>query len=190
MNARLRVITLTALASITIVAVASMAQGSAGQPVILGQNNTSDLTTTITGQKDATALLVTANRTAVEGISAGGGGGAGIVGIGSHGSPGVAAMAIAGTNSDALNVSGRTDFSGATRFSASGVATIPAGATSVSAIVDKDSVDVNSGAVATLQQQRPTEVKAAVLHVNQGMLTIYLTRSVTQETRVAWFVFD
>ncbi len=196
MNSRLRVVTLAALASITIVAVASMAQGSDGQPLVIGTANTSLSDTTLTADGSANGLTATSSEYALEGTNTTGGEGAGVYGIGKNGAAGVQATGASG--SDALYAEGPSVFNGDAAFlngsvrfgDTSGVAVIPAGSDRVTVSVAAESFDRLTHGTAMLQQRRSSQVAAVRPDRAGHTVTIYLDKAVGLDTKVAWFLFD
>ncbi|MGH2752151.1 MAG: hypothetical protein ACRDK3_14955 [Actinomycetota bacterium] len=97
---------------------------------------------------------------------------------------GTGVHAESGVNGNALRVVGKAV------FSKSGILTIPSGASSVT----KSGVNAltsSSFVLAQLQQNASGRwVRSVVPNVANGSFTIYLNRSVTSDTSVAWFVVN
>jgi len=206
--------TAAALAILLVVAIAGFAQASDGDPLILGQQNTSESTTTITSTVDpGSALFVDGGEEAIVarcaftncvGIVAGGDGAyfglrargpngvgveaAGFIGVeGSGRHIGVRAIA---SEPDATALSA----SGPTTFNRSGIVTVPTGASTVKVTLDTTQGDLSPGAlVLAMVQQKGAGVfvRAAVPHpVDPSSFTIYLNKIAPVDVKVGWFIVN
>jgi hypothetical protein len=203
MNSRLRVVTLAALASITIVAVASMAQGSDGQPLLAGRDNTETQGTVLTNSTDGgNALSLTSSGTALNVATTSDGWG--IQAYATQHNGGVAVHAVAGSGSDAVQATGaaggnaliadgRSYFSdGPVVFaSSSGQAVVPAGSKSVTVRPGNGAMTSSTQVLALLQTHRVNVwVIGAVPEPKSGSIRIFLNKPPAQDADVAWFIVD
>ncbi len=193
MRTRLAVACLIALATLVLLAVGPAAQGSNGDPVVLGQNNDGE-GTVLTGHGATTlqivqtdleydALRVIANRQDDIAIDAS-------VANGDPNSTAVSAYAAGESN--AIIARGQSQFIGGPVYfnGTSGVATIPAGANHIRVTVEPNAMTSTTHALAMLQQRRSVQVVAVHPERARDRLAIFLDRPVALPTQVSWFLFD
>jgi hypothetical protein len=168
------------------------AQAADGDPVLLGQTNTSVSSTTIQGIESPLIAITATDDGALVGINTNTEEGYGVRAIGAYigllaggGEAGVHAISNGG---DALRVSGPARFEGPTTFSRSGRAVVPAGATSVT--VTGVDLTPQSLVLAILQQDLGSRVfvRAAVPTVASRSFKLYLSRPAAVAAPVAWFI--
>jgi hypothetical protein len=189
-----RIRLLVVAAALLVVGLASVAQGSDGQALMLGTANTSMSDTTLQAGGDANGLVVSSTQDALEGKSTSEG--SGVSGVGENGGTGVSALGIHGA--EAFGATGHSSFNGGVTFlngsvafdTTSGVAVVPAGSNRVTVSVVGSAFDRQSHALAMLQQRRSAEVAAVRPNRAAHTISIFLSKEVGLDTKVAWFLFD
>jgi hypothetical protein len=170
-------VSLAVLVASVSLAMGGIAQGSDGQPLILGQVNTSSGATHLKLAPGDTEGLV---------INQPGNGQPIIVTLG-PGPLGCGICVTAAGNAMALAVGGRAGFGGPVGFAQSGVVSIPAGTDQV--IVPVPGLIKHSHALATPQKDTGASVASATARPARDEVVIRLTNAVDSSTPVAWFVF-
>jgi hypothetical protein len=168
---------LAVLVACVSLAMGGIAQGTDGQPLILGQiNRSSGATHLKLAPGDTTGLV----------ISQPGNGQPIIVQLG-PGPLGCGICVSAAGAALALSVNGRAGFGGPVHFAQSGVVSIPAGTDQL--IVPVPGLIKHSHALATPQKDTGASVASATARPARDEVVIHLTAAVDSSTPVAWFVF-
>ncbi len=187
------------LAVILVIAAAGMASGTDGKPIIAGVPNTETEQTILTNTSTSGGALTLRSGADVYTLivenTADFSGGGGFF----HAATDGAALVADNIFPDgfAFAANGKAAFgNGAVVFgSTSGIAAVPAGSSSIRVQLPPPSegtapMDDTSHIVATLQQFRNAWVVAVTPHPATQSFTIFLSRAVFRDTRVAWFMFD
>jgi hypothetical protein len=191
----------------SVAAQATPARAASGDPLILGQSNKADTTTSlrntdsgaalpalsVTAESDSAALVVHNPTNGGQGIRADATGGSsvgvvgsgtltGVMGSGRHN--GVHGYSQEGVALSALSPFGvALDVQGRAHFNRSGQATIPAGTRR--AVVPVRGVESSSMVLATVQGPGTVGAKAGTDNI-----TLFLPSKASADTEVAWLVLD
>ncbi len=187
------------LAVVLVIAAAGMASGTDGQPIIAGVPNTESGYTFLTNTSLSGGALVVqsqADEPTLRVLQVGDHGDGGALDVFARSGVGLTVQAL-DPSAGAFGVAGRSAFGdGPVMFdSTSGLTVVPAGSSKLRVQLPAPTegpapMDDTSHIVATLQQFRNAWVVAVTPHPATQSFTIFLSRAVFRDTRVAWFMFD